>query len=149
MISTKPRGFYLEKAHEKWSKDKTKYHYEGAWMGIYYPLIKMSLILAFFMAFKLFFSTLVCVFLCVLIVLTYPYWVASVVPNTIVMPSMDQQTYVSNQTQLVNYMNCSMYDKGDIEAIELCFKKAMSNFPKMRYKVKEIFGDYYYEEMSV
>ena len=46
-------------------------------------------------------------------------------------------------------MNCSMYDKGDIEAIELCFKKAVSDFPKMRYKVKEIFGDYYYEEMSV
>jgi NRPS condensation-like uncharacterized protein len=42
-----------------------------------------------------------------------------------------------------------MYDKGDIEAIELCFKKAVSDFPKMRYKVKEIFGDYYYEEMSV
>lgn len=42
-----------------------------------------------------------------------------------------------------------MYDKGDIEAIELSFKKAVSDFPKMRYKVKEIFGDYYYEEMSV
>ena len=118
-------------------------------MGIYYPLIKMFLIFAFFLAFKIFFSNLISVFLCVLIVLAYPYWVASVVPNTIVMPSMDQQTYVSNQTQLVNYMNCSMYDKGDIEAIELCFKKAVSDFPKMRYKVKEIFGDYYYEEMSV
>ena len=42
-----------------------------------------------------------------------------------------------------------MYDKADIEAVELCFKKAIKEFPKMRYKVKEIFGDYYYEEMTV
>ena len=42
-----------------------------------------------------------------------------------------------------------MYEQEDIQAIELCFRKAIQDFPKMRYKVKEIFGDYYYEEMSV
>lgn len=118
-------------------------------MNIYYPAIKLSLILVLFLSFKIFFSTIVSVLMCVFIILIYPYWVASVVPNTIVMPAMDQQTYVSNPKQLVNYMNCSMYDKPDIETIELTFKNAISKYPKMRYKVKEIFGDYYYEEMSV
>jgi len=29
------------------------------------------------------------------------------------------------------------------------FKKVIRNAPKFRYKLKEIMGDYYYEEMSV
>lgn len=118
-------------------------------MGIYYPLVKLGLFLVTFLLFNLELSFRVSLFLTVIFALIYPYYVASVVPNTVVMPAMDQQTYVSNPNQLVNYMNCSMYDKEDVQAIELCFKKAISNFPKMRYKVKEIFGDYYYEEMSV
>jgi hypothetical protein len=36
-----------------------------------------------------------------------------------------------------------------MEALTSGFKGMIKNYPKFRYKVKEIFGDYYYEEMSV
>lgn len=83
------------------------------------------------------------------VILLYPYWVASVVPNTIVMPSMDTITYVSNPKQLVNYMNCSTYDSPNPDTVHMAFKNCIKMMPKFRYKVKEIMGDYYYEEMSI
>jgi hypothetical protein len=110
----KPRGFYLSKEHEKWSKDKTVMHYEGPWMQFYYPLIKIGVITVFFLFNYLLLGFWKSLGLSIFVILVYPYWVASVVPNTIVMPSMDGQTYVSNPKQIVNYMNCSMYDKRDI-----------------------------------
>lgn len=49
---------------------------------------------------------------------------------------------------MVNYMNCSTYDHPDRDAVHLRFKELIKIIPKFRYKVKEIAGDYYYEEMS-
>ena len=46
-------------------------------------------------------------------------------------------------------MNCSTYDSPDPDTIHLNFKKSIELMPKFRYKIKEIMGDYYYEEMSI
>lgn len=125
-------------------------HYEGPWMQVYYPLIKISLAIAIFAVMQIFFGKWWISALTVMAVtMLYPYWVASVVPNTIVMPAMDTITYVSNPNQLVNYMNCSTYDSPDPDLVQNAFRKSIEQMPKFRYKVKEIMGDYYYEEMSI
>ena len=46
-------------------------------------------------------------------------------------------------------MNCSTYDSNDPECLHNSFKEVLKIMPKFRYKVKEIMGDYYYEEMSI
>ena len=86
----KPRGFYLSKAHLKWSKDTTTEHYEGPWMKFYYPLIKLSILsVVGFLTLKITSSSLLAICFCILLTLIYPYWISSVVPNTIVMPALD------------------------------------------------------------
>jgi len=45
-------------------------------------------------------------------------------------------------------MNCSMYLADSEDALFGNFAKNFDLFPKLRYKVKEIAGDYYYEMMS-
>ena len=119
-------------------------------MQIYYPVIKISFALVFFAVMQMIFGRwLVSTITVISMILLYPYWVASVVPNTTVMPAMDTITYVSNPKQLVNYMNCSTYDSLDPDILHLNFKKILRQMPKFRYKIKEIMGDYYYEEMSI
>lgn len=45
-------------------------------------------------------------------------------------------------------MNNCIHDFPSKEAALDKFKKNIDMFPKLRYKVKIIFGDYYYTEMS-
>ena len=72
-------------------------HYEGEWMQIYYPVIKISFAVVFFAVMQMIFGRwLVSTIIVISMILLYPYWVASVVPNTTVMPAMDTITYVSN-----------------------------------------------------
>lgn len=58
---------------------------------------------------------------------------------------------MGNEKSLVNYMNCAEYDKyeGAAEVIEQRFREAFVVMPKLRYKLREVAGDYYYEMMSV
>jgi hypothetical protein len=45
-------------------------------------------------------------------------------------------------------MNCSQYIGDSEEALFGNFIRAFKQFPKYKYKVKQIAGDLYYEEMS-
>ena len=85
----------------------------------------------------------------IFIVLIYPYVIAMMIPNTVVMPAMDQQTFVSNSNSIVNFMSCSMYSKPNTDVILNRWKKFYKMHPKFRYKIKVVAGDYFYEEMSI
>ena len=69
-------------------------------------------------------------------------------PNTKALATMDYVTYISGEKSFVNYMNCSMYTGDSEDAIVGGFKRMLHVFPKFKYKIKEIAGDFYYEEMS-
>jgi len=46
-----------------------------------------------------------CILVCLVVTLSYQHVVAALVPNTVVMPAMDQQTYISTPKSVANYMN--------------------------------------------
>ena len=75
--------------------------------------------------------------------------IAWFVPNTIVLPAMDHATFISNPTSHSNYINCTIYSRDDPSALIGSFKRAIKKYPKLRYKLKHIMGDIYYEMMSV
>lgn len=83
-----------------------------------------------------------------MITVFYQDVVALIVPNTIKMPPMDQQCFLSSTKAHVNYMNVSVQDKPTKEAAFTKWSTCIDKYPKMAYKVKEICGDYYYEKMS-
>jgi len=64
------------------------------------------------------------------------------------MPTMDQATYLTNDKSPVHYANVSTYDSDRIDIIESRYLEMVKKYPKLRYKVKYICGDPYYEEMS-
>lgn len=86
---------------------------------------------------------------CILCTWYYRHVVALCVPNTIVMPTMDQQTYISSEECPVNFMNHSKYDEDYEEVFRERMLMLIKMHPKFRYRVKMIAGDYYYEEMSL
>ena len=61
-------------------------------MDLGWPLIKITLISLIYAALNLYLNVpaLYCVLICVSVILTYPYVIAFIVPNTIVMPALDQ-----------------------------------------------------------
>lgn len=64
-------------------------------------------------------------------------------------PVMDQTCFLGGSKSVVNFMNCTWYDtKADIELVKDKFRKACDRMPKLRYKLVEFAGDFYYEEMS-
>ena len=147
--ANRPKGYYTQK--DSWSKEKFKGNFEGTWHQVYYPLIKISLLLLEYWVMKLLCScSLIPIIACLATLLFYQDFVCLFYPNTIKMGAMDHQCYLGNPQANVNYMNASMYDHKDIFKIsqdkwtDMCYKH-----PKLCYKVKEIYGDYYYERMSV
>lgn len=58
-------------------------------------------------------------------------------------------TLISNDKANVNYMNSSLYSKDAIGAFWDKFEMMFKKMPKYRYKIKQIAGDFYYEEMSL
>lgn len=69
-------------------------------------------------------------------------------PNTIKIGATDHQCLLSNEKAHVNYINCAFQDSEWSETAKSNFITLMDEHPKLCYKVKEIFGDYYYEKMS-
>ena len=65
------------------------------------------------------------------------------------MPAMDQMTFLSSPKSNVHYMNNTHFDKAGVGLDDLRAEELIRMHPKMRYKIKCIMGDYYYEEMSV
>ena len=115
-----------------------------------WPFIK-SIILLFILAqgFMRTQSIIFVIGLFIFIVLLYPYVIAMMISNTVVMPAMDQQTFLSNSSSNVNFMSCSMYSKSNTDVIINRWKKFYKMHPKFRYKIKVVAGDYFYEEMSI
>jgi hypothetical protein len=139
-------------ADDKWTKDKTKNHFEGVWMKVIWPIIKIASLITIFMIFKYVaeISTLYSVLVCVTITLSYQHVIAMKYKDVFVMPAMDHQSYISSPNSFVNYMNLQQYIGYDEDAVIGMFKKYITDKqPKFRYKIKEIAGDYYYEMMSL
>ena len=66
------------------------------------------------------------------------------------MKILDAMTFVSNDTACVNVMSVSEYVyKMDLSELVTHISKMIRILPKMRYKVVECAGDYYYEEMPI
>ena len=68
----------------------------------------------------------------------------------IVMPPMDQQTYISNHNAHVNFMSVTGFDgKGmDQKTARRQYENLVNFAEKFRYKVVYKFGDMYYQKMS-
>mmetsp|Transcript_37881 Transcript_37881/g.57958 ORF Transcript_37881/g.57958 Transcript_37881/m.57958 type:complete len:182 (-) Transcript_37881:1124-1669(-) len=146
----KPRGFYTDKEYKKWSKDTTTEYFQGAANRLYWPLAKSAVGLILFLAV---YAASGCWWLALGILMTatlsYQRIVAMMVPNTIAMPAMDQMTFLSNPQANVHYMNNTHFDQPGVGVEDLRLEELCRMHPKMRYKIKQIMGDYYYEEMSV
>jgi len=65
---------------------------------------------------------------------------------------MDQITFIGDEKSIVNYINCAEYDANIDEfppIFEEKLREAFETMPKLRYKISEVAGDFYYEMMSV
>ena len=149
MGELKERGFYT--INYPWAKDKTTGYFAGFNMKIGWPVAKTIFIASIFYLIRTYLdlSTFYTSLICLLITGFYQDLVALIIPNTIRMPPMDQQTFLSRNQAVSNYINCSLQDKKCVEAAQKNFIRALKMKPKMRYKIKVICGDYYYEEMTV
>ena len=145
----KPRGFYTEDL--SWAKDKSFAYFQGSTLKIFWPTVKTIAIVLFFLICVMIFglSTNMSFVVCFIIVYFYQNVVAMVIPNTIKMGAMDHMCYLSSTKAHVNYMNVSLQDKDSRDAGLQNFRRLCTKMPKLRYKIKVICGDYYYEEMSV
>lgn len=119
-------------------------------LKVFWPTIKTFTIILIFVILRLPFGlpALSSIGICLLIVYFYQDVVALIIPNTIKMPPLDQQCFLSSTKAHVNYMNVTVQDKPTTKCAEAKWAEMLDLYPKMRYKVKEICGDYYYEMMS-
>ena len=145
----KPRGFYAEDL--SWAKDKSFAYFQGTTLKIFWPAVKIIALVLLFLVSRIILglSTNLSIVVCLLIVIFYQDVVAMIVPNTIKMGPMDQMCFLSSTKAHVNYMNVSLQDVDSQDAGRKNFMKLAKKMPKLRYKIKEICGDYYYEEMSI
>lgn len=79
----------------------------------------------------------------------YPHLVALCMDNTRVVPTMDQATFASNDKSICNYAIVNFYDTDEVELMRQKLAYCIRTYKKARYSIKFIFGDPYYEEMSV
>lgn len=144
----KPRGFY--KMVDPWTKDKTKDYFEGPMNEFVWPVAKAwgLLLLAQLIQFVVgrYWLTLLT---CMLATYFYPQIVAYMVEGAIPMPPMDNQCFCSAPGVFVNFMNCTWYDSDNMKILDDAFREVFALMPKFRYKIREIAGDLYYEEMSM
>ena len=64
-------------------------------------------------------------------------------------PIMDYTCFLGGSKSIVNIMNCTWYDcMADPELVKDKVLKAVKTKPKLRYKIVEVAGDFYYQEMS-
>ena len=84
-----------------------------------------------------------------LIAVYYQNVVASVLGYAVI-PSMDYTCFLGGSKSVVNFMNCTYYDTGcNPDVVKSKIKWAAQFHPKLRYKIVEVAGDFYYTEMSV
>ena len=136
MPSSKPRGFFQDLSFKKWAKDTSLGYYDTFELKIMWPAIKSIALISIYY----FWIWLTCwhmaMMSCVFSVFFYQRIIACFVPNTIVIPSMDCVTFMSNNKAHTNYMNQSQYDVHQPEVLLYKFKKMIKTMPKFRYKIK-------------
>ena len=67
-----------------------------------------------------------------------------------VIPAMDYTCFLGGSKSVVNFMNCTYYDTEccpDVVKDKITW--ATKYNPKLRYKIVDVGGDFYYTEMSV
>ena len=93
---------------------------DGTWNRIIWPLVKLTLLVIIYyvssqiMGIEWKYSLLICI----LVTIGYPHVVALFIPNTIVMPPMDHQCFLSNDGQNVNYYNLAEWRGEAHDALE-------------------------------
>lgn len=140
------RGMY--KMDESWSNDKTKCYFEGVRMRVVLPLIKACLLIILGFALSHMVHYAIAILICLAVVVSYQEVVARIYGLTTV-PVMDYTCFIGGDKSIVNFMNCTWYATTcDPELVKDKLLKAARLYPKMRYKIVEVAGDFYYEEMS-
>lgn len=146
----KPRGFFTDQSHLAWSKDQSKNYFEGDENLKFWPLVKLAIVILVFGSVYFASGRLSAAFIvCIALTMYYPHAVALCMHNTKVIPTMDQATFASSEKSICNFAVMSFYDNDDIECMREKLAYSVRTFKKFRYKIKFIYGDPYYEEMSV
>lgn len=136
------RGMY--KMDESWSNDKTKCYYEGARMRVVLPLIKACALALFGFALSYMVHYMIAIGICLAVVVGYQEVVAMALGLQTV-PVMDYTCFLGSDKSIVNFMNCTWYATTcDPELVKDKLLKAARLYPKMRYKIVEVAGDFYY-----
>jgi hypothetical protein len=88
---------------------------------------------------------------CVFLMWGYQHIIAMVIPNTVVLPVMDYVTLISNNKANVQYMNQSQFTEAIEDDWSNMYTERMKlpQYAKFNYRIKQIMGDYYYEEMTM
>ena len=117
-------------------------------MKFIYPTIKAILlgIAAYFMNINL--EMWQTILICLAAVLYYQNVVATLMGlHTI--PIMDYTCFLGGSKSVVNFMNCTWYDtKCDPDLVKSKISWAVKHNPKLRYKIVDVAGDFYYQEMT-
>lgn len=65
------------------------------------------------------------------------------------MPTMDTVCFLGDENTLVNFITLVHIEKLDFEKCKERFARFVSDKSKLRWKIREIFGDKYWEEVSI
>ena len=138
----------MYKMDESWSKDKTRCYYEGTRMRFAMPMVKGCVVVLFGLALSQVLHYSIAILICILVQAFYQDVVAAVL-GLHSLPVMDYTCFIGSEKAVVNFMNCTWYATAcDPELVKDKLIKAARIMPKLRYKLVEVGGDYYYEEMS-
>lgn len=77
---------------------------------------------------------------------TYQYIIALFYKDVHVMPSMDAACFLGDDSARVNFISVTTVERFDVSIAREKSKKYMSEKAKLRYKVVEILGDYYWKD---
>ena len=78
----------------------------------------------------------------------YQYVIAAVF-RLHTMPGLDLICFQDSNESAANMLSVTMYERLKFEVMQERMKKCITDKPKLRYRIKVILGDYYYEEVPV
>lgn len=141
------------KIKDDWSTDSSKCYYSGLMINAFWPLVKIHALIALHIILRYSVGLENWMTLCIIgfITVFFQNFMAMCF-GLIPIPGMDQVTFLGNEKSIVNYINCAEYTASMDEfpqIFEEKLKEAFVTMPKLRYKITEVAGDFYYEMMSV
>lgn len=84
----------------------------------------------------------------ILFIVVFPYIVALIF-RVKVMPSMDMGTFYGSNNSTINFMSATHFEYVPYNKLQVKYREMIKSLPKCRYTIVEIFGDYYYKEVSI